>query len=606
MKALLHWLDERTGWHGWVRDVVFAPVPGGARWRQVWGGTLLFAIAVQFFTGVCLWAHYSASAQTAWESVYYLQFEMPGGWLLRSLHHAFAQVVPVLLVLHLMQVIISGAYRAPREVNFWCGLLLLQLVVGLSITGWLLPWDQKGFWASRVPLNIIGIIPFIGHDLQTLMIGGAAFGHHTLTRFLALHAGLLPASLIAVLLVRAALFRRHGWAARESVSARDAGTPYWPDQALRDGVASLVVMVVVLYFVLRPWWTGDPNGPGPELRAPADPSEPYSAARPEWFFLFLFQFLKYFPAGREIWGAIIIPSFVLGVLFAMPIVGQWRLGRRFNLAFLAVLVAGGLLLTVLALREDAHNPAYQRAVTGADLEARRARVLAGAPAGIPVTGAVTLMRQDPLIQGPKLFAKHCASCHRFDGHDGTGRPVPEPQSAPDLAGFGSRPWLAGLLDPARVATTNYLGGFKARTGKMVKFVQKDVPAYTPEQKADLRRVIAALSAEASLRNQADVDRREAADLKAGAALIRDGLRCTECHQFHRPDEDATAPDLTGYASRAWLEKFLRNPAHPQLYGKKNDRMPAYGDQGILTSAEIGLLTDWLRGEWYESARASVP
>src|SRR5436189_4255047 len=182
MKRLLDWLDHRTGVKKLTQEALYENLPGGARWRYVWGSTLTFCLVAQFITGIFLWMAYSPSSQTAWESVYFIQDEMTGGWLLRGLHHYTAHVMTVLLVLHLMQVVIDGAYKAPREVNFWMGLVMLQLVLGLSLTGYLLPWDQKGFWATKVATNIMGITPVIGPNLQRLVIGGADYGHHTLTR----------------------------------------------------------------------------------------------------------------------------------------------------------------------------------------------------------------------------------------------------------------------------------------------------------------------------------------------------------------------------------------------------------------------------------------
>ena len=126
------------------------------------------------------------------------------------MHHFMAQAMVVLLALHLMQVVIDGAYRAPREVNFWLGLILMQIVLGLSLTGYLLPWDQKGYWATRVATNLLGVVPGVGTSLQQLVVGGADYGHHTLTRFFALHAGVLPAALVFFLVLHVALFRRHG------------------------------------------------------------------------------------------------------------------------------------------------------------------------------------------------------------------------------------------------------------------------------------------------------------------------------------------------------------------------------------------------------------
>src|SRR5271166_1095149 len=110
MKAWIEWLDQRTGWPGILRGMLFQNVPGGAAWRHVWGSVLIFAVAVQFITGFFLWMNYSPSVQTAWESVNYIQNEMSGGWLLRGLHHYTAQILPVLLALNLMQLVIDGAY----------------------------------------------------------------------------------------------------------------------------------------------------------------------------------------------------------------------------------------------------------------------------------------------------------------------------------------------------------------------------------------------------------------------------------------------------------------------------------------------------------------
>src|SRR5205085_1646352 len=267
--------------------------------------------------------------------------EMFGGWLLRGIHHYTAQVMTVLLVLRLMQVVIDGAYKAPREVNFWFGLLLLLLVLGLSLTGYLLPWDQKGFWATKVATNIMGITPVIGPQLQRLVLGGAEYGHHTLTRFFALHAGVLPGAIIALLTVHIYLFRKHGLTPKEPLVRPDA--KFFPDQVLKDAVACLAVLGAVLFLVIRPRLFG--SEPGAELGAPADGSEPYSAARPEWYFLFLFQFLKYFPGRTEILGAVLIPAAVLGLIALMPFIGKWRLGHRFNVGFLFCLGAGVVWLT---------------------------------------------------------------------------------------------------------------------------------------------------------------------------------------------------------------------------------------------------------------------
>jgi len=597
MKRLLDWLDHRTGYRRLSHEALYENIPGGARWRYVWGSTLVFCLTVQFITGLFLWMAYSPSSLSAWESVFVIQHEITGGWLLRGIHHFTASVMNVLLVLHLMQVVIDGAYKAPRELNFWFGIVLLNLVLALSLTGYLLPWDQKGFWATRVATNLLSIVPLAGPALQKLVLGGTDYGHHTLTRFFALHAGFLPMALVSLIVAHIWLFRRHGITARTPLRRPDQA--FWPDQVLKDAVACLAVMAAVLFLVLRPWLFQTGEELGAELGAPADPSNPYKAARPEWYFLFLFQFLKYFPGQTEIVGAVIIPSLLMGVIFVMPIIGRWERGHRFNVGLLFALLGGVCLLTWLGMRQDRLDPDYQLAVLEANRETARVKLLAKSPTGIPSTGAASLLRTDPLTAGPKIFASHCASCHRYEGHDGTGKALKEAPTASDLKGFASRAWLSGLLDPDRVASAHYFGGNKFKDGKMVKFVKKDVAGFGSEQKVQLGKVIAALSAEAGLKTQQRQEAQDAAAIAEGRKLITSAdMRCTECHTFHKQDEDATAPDLTGYGSRDWLISFLGDPGHDRFYGKRNAGMPAYDKEKTF---DLGLVADWLRGEWYEPA-----
>jgi ubiquinol-cytochrome c reductase cytochrome b subunit len=593
MKRLIDWLDNRTGCKALVHDALYENVPGGARWRYVWGSTLTFALVIQFITGIFLWMAYSPSSQTAWESVFYIQYQMAGGWLLRGIHHFTAQLMTILLVLHLMQVLIDGAYKAPRELNFWFGILLLLLVLALSLTGYLLPWDQKGYWATKVSTNIAAITPVIGPYLQKLIVGGSDYGHHTLTRFFALHAGVLPAAVVALVVVHVYLFRRHGLTPKKPLRRKDAA--FWPDQVLRDAVACLAVLGTVLFLILLPRLQ-DPGAPlGASLGAPADPSEAFSAARPEWYFLFLFQFLKYFPGSMEILGALVIPSLALGVIFLMPLLGRWKLGHRFNLGFMFCILIGAGLLTIAAKNQDRNDPTFRAAVEDAEKNADRVRHLAAA--GIPPEGALTLLKNDPMTQGPRLFARNCASCHRYDGHNGIGLATSEPQSAPDLKGFASREWLARFLDPEHIASSNMFGGTRFKDGKMVRFVKRTVAAYSPEEKEGLVKVIAAVSAEAKLPAQAAIDQRDAALIEEGRTLAdNDTFRCTECHQFRKPTDDASAPDLTGFGSAEWLTAIIKNPAHERFYGRRNDRMPAFGDPGKLDDRSIAMIVDWMRGE----------
>lgn len=626
ISALLNWLDHRTGIRHVMHEALYERIPGGARWRYVWGSTLVFAFVTQVITGIVLWMCYSPSGQTAWESVYYIQYEMQGGWLLRGLHHFMAQAMVILLALHLLQVVIDGAYRAPREVNFWLGLILMQIVLGLSLTGYLLPWDQKGYWATRVATNLMGIVPVVGPSLQKLVVGGSEYGHHTLTRFFAVHAGVLPAALVGFLVLHVTLFRKHGLHVKDP--KRRADCYFWPDQVLKDAVACLAVLAIVLLFIVRgqivslasgtptessPSSSSTPAEPhwGAELGAPADPSKEYSAARPEWYFLFLFQFLKLFDKGGEtgeLIGAILIPGAVMGLLFLMPILGRWKLGHRFNVGLLIVLLAGVAVLTAQAMREDRASVAYQEAVADAEDEQSRARELASAPAGIPIQGAVHLLRNDSKTAGRILFQRYCASCHDYRDNSGKTRGIVNSKpSAPNLFGFGSRAWLGGLLDKNRVASPEFFGStrHKDKEDGMVAFVRQTLNL----KRTELADVVIALSAEAKLKSQTELDRQDKRRIEAGRGLIAGKAGCTDCHQYRDAGSPGIAPDLNGYGSREWLLGMVSNPNHERFYGYLGDttlqEMPAFvadpkdPDSNILSEQSLGLIVDWLRGDWYE-------
>jgi quinol-cytochrome oxidoreductase complex cytochrome b subunit/mono/diheme cytochrome c family protein len=654
MKGFFNWIDDRTGIAKLTREALFERVPGGARWRYVWGSTLSFAIMVQFITGIFLWMGYSPSASTAWESVYYIQNEMSFGWLLRGIHHWTAQIMVILLILHLVQVVIDSAYRAPREFNFWFGVILLFITLAISLTGYLLPWDQKGFWATKVATNLAGIVPVIGGDLQKIIIGGSDYGHHTLTRFFALHAGVLPGALVALVVVHIYLFRRHG--ITEAKPATKAGALYywsllgvvfaaltvmafifeestrewvlwvvsgvlagivvriaflfirgrdddsasrpkrdgmfWPDQILRDAIACAAVMAAVLFFV---FWKST------ELTAPADPSQPYNAARPDWYFMSLFQMLK-FPVFKGalglVIGAIVVPSIIVTAVFLMPLIGKSKPGHWVNVVMLYMLIGGFVVLTAMGFNHDANDKDFKQGVDNAHADAKRLNELISINGGIPPQGALSLMYRDPKIRGPKLFAANCASCHPHGGGDGIGGEVKEP-SAPDLKGVGGREWIAGLLDRNRYTSAEYFGNTKFKEGKMAGHLEE-----IEMLPADIDAVSAALASEARVAGYSLPEGGQKV-IDSGFDLMFNDLECADCHGIQGEDE-GKGPSLTGYMSRDWMVRFVGNPAHEDFYGKKNDRMPSFlgmkKEDGAekpaqLSRQDVELIVGWLRGEW---------
>ena len=153
------WVDDRTGYRALFRTFSDEIIPGGARWRYIFGTGIFSIFLIQAFTGLMMMTAYSPSTASAWGSVYYINNVLWMGWFIRGLHHFGASAVMVLLVLHLVQTLLTGAYRQPREFNWWLGLALLILVVGFGHTGYQLPWDQKGYWATKVVTNIMSGAP---------------------------------------------------------------------------------------------------------------------------------------------------------------------------------------------------------------------------------------------------------------------------------------------------------------------------------------------------------------------------------------------------------------------------------------------------------------
>lgn len=609
MHALLNWLDDRTGFRELMHEALYERVPGGARWRYVWGSTLVFTFSIQMITGMFLWMAYSPSTQTAWESVYYIQHVMQYGWLVRGLHHFTAQSMIVLLALHLMQVIIDGAYKAPREINYWLGLVLMLIVLGLSLTGYLLPWDQKGYWATQVATNIAGGTPAVGAEVQKLAAGGSAYGHHTLTRFFALHAGVLPALLIGFLVLHIAVFRRHGITVPNPHRAPDVY--FWPDQVLKDAIACLAILAATLFLV---FWKGA------ELGAPADPSEAYSAARPEWYFLFLFEMLKYFPGKYEVIGAMVVPGLVMGVLFLMPFIARIRGGHQINIGFISVLLAACLTLTLIAVRKDQNNPGYAAAVAQAHQDAQRVVELAKGPSGIGPSGALALLKADPFSQGPRLFAKNCATCHRYNGKDGMGKDITEskdgvervvPGTASDLGNFGSREWIKSVItDFSKTFGPTENASFDGKPlGK--HFTEGSMATWSAEHGSKMKveevnAVTEFLAAQSGRILNPPIDPKL---VEAGKAFFLDGNdeiseTCASCHAMHaRGDKDpldggGNGPDLTGYGSAKWLTSFINDPGIKEHYGKRN-RMPGFEKR--MASEETRMLVDWMQHNWYEPA-----
>ena len=209
-KFLTDWMEHRTGIVTMMEHFLFEPVPKRGAWLYTLGSATLFCISLQFLTGILLLFYYVPTTDHAWNSIYYIMNEAYFGTLIRGIHYWSANFLLVVIGLHMAQVFFSGGYKAPRELNWVVGVALLLLVIVLAFTGYLLRWDQDGFWASVVGMKIGSYSPFIGGQTIRFLMGGDIIGPSTLSRFFAIHVWLLPAALAPLIGVHLLLLRKHG------------------------------------------------------------------------------------------------------------------------------------------------------------------------------------------------------------------------------------------------------------------------------------------------------------------------------------------------------------------------------------------------------------
>lgn len=209
-QSVADWMEERTGVVSMLEAFLYEPVPKKGKWLYTLGSATLFLITLQFLTGILLLFYYAPTADHAWDSLYYIMTEAYFGQLIRGIHFWSANVLIVVVGLHMTRTFFSGAYKAPREMNWVIGVALILLVTILAFTGYALRWDQEGFWAWEVGIKIGSYTPFVGGYVATFLLGGDTIGPATLSRVFAIHVWLLPALLAPLIGLHLYLLRRHG------------------------------------------------------------------------------------------------------------------------------------------------------------------------------------------------------------------------------------------------------------------------------------------------------------------------------------------------------------------------------------------------------------
>ena len=430
----LNWVDDRTGIRGIAKHVLDEPIPGGARWAYVFGSGLLFIFLLQVITGVSLALYYTPTAETAHTSLAYITKQAAGGAFLRSLHSYGSSAMIIVLALHFLQTFTYGSFKGRRELLWLSGAVLSFLVLGMGFTGYLLPWDQKAYFATAVGTNIAGQVPLIGNLLTRFLRGGDTLGTLTLSRFYVAHVFIIPAGIIAFIAAHILLFRKAGPAGpmhEDPLKPRLHPERFYPRQVLFDmAFALLIIGGLAALAYLRPVMLGPI----------ANPSDAHFLPRPEWYYLPMFQWLKYWEGPGVVLGVVVIPGLVAGAFFLMPFLDRrlerkiWR--RPVPALAVAIVVAGMIALGIKSQLDDgkpavaqqlAQQHEEEKAYTAAPFEPYMTST-AGPVAKPARTEAVV----DPLVASGKNFftEQGCSACH---GDDAAGTAL-----APSLVGVTSK------------------------------------------------------------------------------------------------------------------------------------------------------------------------
>lgn len=332
LNQLIKEIDQRTGLISGIRHFLDEDIPASSGWHQIFGSVALFLFLVQFFTGMMLGFNYAPTPGDAYSSVRYIMTEVTGGRLIRGLHHWGASMIIVVVVLHMLQVFIWGAYKKPREATWIVGVVLLLVTLAYGLTGYLLPWDNRAYWGTVVTTQIGATVPLAGPYVSLLLASAGDIGVQTFARFYTAHVQLLPFVTLLLIFFHVYLVRRHGVAPAPGDELRPK-KKFFPEQVYRDTVAVFVAFAILFAMAVMV------NVP---LERLADPSDTSYTPRPEWYFLFLFQTLKFFEGPLEVVGTVVLPTLAIVALLVAPFIdrGTIKAVRQRTLAFGVVLLAG--------------------------------------------------------------------------------------------------------------------------------------------------------------------------------------------------------------------------------------------------------------------------
>ncbi len=292
MSRASSWWYERFPLRGEeLRELTNEPVPNHLkRWWFCLGGTPAYLFLVQIVTGIMLAFYYTATPEAAHESVRYITHEVTFGWYFRSLHKWSATFMIAAVILHQMRIYFTAAYRRPRELNWIIGMCLLLSTLVIGFTGYSLVFEQLSYWGATVGANISKTVPVVGDTMARMLLGGDSYNRHTLSRLYILHAAILPATMIFLLIVHVTLIRLHGITEmrfEDEPTDKPSHFNFFPDHVFTEIIMGLVLMLLLTFLA-----TMLPVGVGPK----ADPLTTPEHIKPEWFFYVTFRWLKLFSA----------------------------------------------------------------------------------------------------------------------------------------------------------------------------------------------------------------------------------------------------------------------------------------------------------------------
>ncbi len=308
LKKIYRWLNVRIGADEILeQELTGYRLPANINGWYSLGSVLLFALALQVVSGILLLVYYVPDADKAFASVTAIMNQVPFGWLIRMCHAVGSNLMVLVLILHMLSVLFMGSYKRPRELSWLSGFMLLNLVMAISLTGYLLPWSQLSFWATTVATNSFGAIPVVGGFLVEFLRGGKLVGPQTLGRFFALHVALIPLGIGALVGLHLFLLKRVGVSAppfglsdtgnqwqgdRYRYEDHPDGIPFFPNFVVKDLISICLYLAFLLLVVFFNPFIFFPK----DAFIPANPFQTPAHIKPEWYFLANYQTLKIFPS----------------------------------------------------------------------------------------------------------------------------------------------------------------------------------------------------------------------------------------------------------------------------------------------------------------------